>query len=75
VDPKESRGHEKTELRLQPRPLAQDRRVLDFCDRNGILMQEEVPAWGWETFHDTSDEVQHALEQNGLEQMREMVRA
>ena len=23
---------------------AQDRRVLDFCDRNGILMQEEVPA-------------------------------
>jgi beta-glucuronidase len=51
----------------------QDRRVLDFCDRNGILMQEEVPAWGWETFHDTSDEVQHALEQNGLEQLREMV--
>ena len=51
----------------------QDRRVLEFCDRNGILMQEEVPAWGPETFSKTSDEVQHALEQNGLEQLREMV--
>jgi beta-galactosidase len=52
---------------------AQDKRVLDFCDRNGILMQEEVPAWGPETFRDTTDEVQRALEQNGLEQLREMV--
>ena len=51
----------------------QDKRVLDFCDRHGILMQEEVPAWGWETFSETSDETQHALEQNGLEQLREMV--
>lgn len=51
----------------------QDRRVLDFCDRHGILMQEEVPAWGPETFSETSDNVQHALEQNGLEQLREMV--
>ena len=51
----------------------QDRRVLDFCDRHGILMQEEVPAWGPETFQETSDEVQHALEQNGLEQLREMI--
>ena len=51
----------------------QDKRVLDFCDRNGILMQEEVPAWGPETFLDTSDDVQHALEQNGLEQLREMI--
>ena len=51
----------------------QDRRVLDFCDLHGILMQEEVPAWGWETFHNTTDEVQHALEQNGLEQLQEMV--
>ena len=53
---------------------AQDRRVLDFCDRHGILMQEEVPAWGSETFSKTSDDVQHALEQNGLEQLREMIR-
>ncbi|MGC2161384.1 MAG: glycoside hydrolase family 2 TIM barrel-domain containing protein [Silvibacterium sp.] len=52
---------------------AQDKRVLDFCDRNGILMQEEVPAWGGETFYDTTDELQHALEQNGLEQLREMI--
>ncbi|UWZ86799.1 glycoside hydrolase family 2 protein [Occallatibacter riparius] len=52
---------------------AQDKRVLDFCDRHGILMQEEVPAWGPETFSKTSDDVQHALEQNGLEQLREMI--
>lgn len=51
----------------------QDRRVLEFCDRNGILMQEEVPAWGPNTFSKTSDDVQHALEQNGLEQLREMI--
>lgn len=29
---------------------AQDRRVLDFCDRHGILFQEEVPAWGRRPF-------------------------
>jgi len=52
---------------------AQDRRVLDFCDRNGILFQEEVPAWGKETFLDLDDEVQLALEQNGLEHLREMI--
>jgi len=52
----------------------QDRRVLDFCDRHGILMQEEVPAWGPKTFSKTSDDLQHALEQNGLEQLREMIR-
>ena len=52
---------------------AQDRRVLDFCDRHGILMQEEVPAWGPDTFLKTTDDVQHALEQNGREQLREMI--
>jgi beta-galactosidase len=51
----------------------QDRRVLDFCDRHGILMQEEVPAWGPETFRNTSDDVQRTLEQNGLEQLGEMI--
>jgi beta-galactosidase len=51
----------------------QDRRVLDFCDRHGILMQEEVPAWGPETFDKTTDDVQRALEENGLEQLREMI--
>ncbi|MCK7477294.1 MAG: hypothetical protein M0C28_07190 [Candidatus Moduliflexus flocculans] len=24
----------------------QDRRVLDYCDRHGILIQLEVPTWG-----------------------------
>jgi beta-glucuronidase len=52
----------------------QDKRVLEFCDRHGILMQEEVPAWGPETFSNTTDETQHPLEQNGLEQLREMIR-
>jgi beta-galactosidase len=52
---------------------AQDRRVLDFCDSHGILFQEEVPAWGPETFRDTTEDVQSALEQNGLEQLREMI--
>jgi beta-glucuronidase len=28
----------------------QDKRVLDYCDHHGILMQTEIPAWGWETF-------------------------
>ena len=28
----------------------QDRRVLDYCDRHGILMQTEIPAWGEDTF-------------------------
>jgi beta-galactosidase len=51
----------------------QDRRVLDFCDRHGILMQEEVPAWGSFTFENISAELQSQLETNGLEQLREMV--
>lgn len=51
----------------------QDRRVLDYCDRHGILMQEEIPAWGAATFADTTDAIQQALEQNGLEQLREMI--
>jgi beta-galactosidase len=52
---------------------AQDRRVLDYCDRHGILMQEEVPAWGPATFKDTEGGVQQKLEENGIEQMREMI--
>jgi beta-galactosidase len=51
----------------------QDKRVLDFCDRHGILMQEEVPAWGSFTFHNIPAELQSQLETNGLEQLREMV--
>jgi beta-glucuronidase len=52
---------------------AQDKRVLDYCDRHGILMQEEVPAWGSFTFSDISDQLQHQLEENGVAQLREMV--
>jgi beta-galactosidase len=51
----------------------QDRRVLDFCDRHGILMQEEVPAWGSFTFENISADLLSRLEANGLEQLREMV--
>ncbi len=52
---------------------AQDRRVLDYCDRHGILMQEEVPAWGPKTFKNTENGIQQKLEENGIEQMREMI--
>lgn len=52
---------------------AQDRRVLDCCDRLGILIQEEVPAWGSATFQDISAELQRQLTQNGIEQLREMI--
>ncbi len=51
----------------------QDRRVLEFCDRNGILMQEEVPAWGPMTFAGTDSALQAQLTANGLEQLREMI--
>jgi beta-galactosidase len=51
----------------------QDRRVLDYCDRHGILMQEEVPAWGSDTFLGITDQLQRELEQNGLEQLQEMI--
>jgi beta-galactosidase len=27
----------------------QDETVFDWCDRHGILVQEEVPLWGWRT--------------------------
>jgi beta-glucuronidase len=51
----------------------QDRRVLGYCDRNGILIQEEVPAWGPFTFAGVSADLQAKLVANGLEQLREMV--
>ena len=52
---------------------AQDRRVLNFCDRNGILMQEEVPAWGPDTFAGIDADLLAQLTANGLEQLREMI--
>ena len=51
----------------------QDQRVLDFCDRNGILFQEEVPAWGPGTFSNIDADLLAQLTTNGLEQLREMV--
>jgi beta-glucuronidase len=51
----------------------QDRRLLDWCDRHGMLVQLEVPTWGPETFQQMSPELEKALQQNGLEQLREMI--
>jgi len=51
----------------------QDRRVLDYCDRHGILIQEEVPAWGPDTFKGMTTEPTPEIMQNGLEQLREMI--
>ena len=51
----------------------QDSRVLDFCDRHGILIQLEVPAWGPETFQGMKNEPDKNVMQNGLEQLREMI--
>ncbi|MGH8264354.1 MAG: glycoside hydrolase family 2 protein, partial [Steroidobacteraceae bacterium] len=51
----------------------QDRRVLDYCDRHGILLQSEIPAWGYETFQGMGPHPLPELMQNGLEQLQEMV--
>ena len=51
----------------------QDRRVLDYCDRHGILMQLEVPTWGPDTFKGMAAGPLPALMENGLEQLREMI--
>lgn len=51
----------------------QDRRVLDYCDRHGILIQTEVPAWGPKTFGGMSGTPSPAIMNNGLEQLREMI--
>jgi beta-glucuronidase len=51
----------------------QDKRVLDYCDRHGILIQEEVPTWGAMTFSDMRDNPSPEIMQNGLEQLREMI--
>ena len=51
----------------------QDKRVLDYCDRHGILIQTEVPTWGPDTFKDMKDEPDPEIMQNGLEQLQEMI--
>lgn len=51
----------------------QDKRVFDYCDRHGILMQSEVPAWGPDTFIGMTAQPDEDILQNGLEQLREMI--
>jgi beta-galactosidase len=51
----------------------QDKRILDFCDRHGILMQSEIPAWGYDTFAGMGAEPDADILQNALEQLREMI--
>jgi beta-galactosidase len=51
----------------------QDKRVLDYCDRHGILMQTEVPSWGSATFQGMGPQPDADILQNGLEQLREMI--
>ncbi len=51
----------------------QDRMVLDWCDRHGVLIQTEVPTWGPATFSGMGSEPAPALMNNGLEQLREMI--
>ncbi len=50
----------------------QDRRVLDYCDSHGILLQSEIPAWGYDTFGKDAHPLPEIM-QNGLEQLREMI--
>ncbi len=51
----------------------QDRRVMDYCDRKGILIQVEVPTWGPATFRDLDAGRFEEIAANGLEQLREMI--
>jgi beta-glucuronidase len=51
----------------------QDRAVLDWCDRHGMLVQTEVPTWGSATFSGMTAEPSADLMNNGLEQLREMI--
>ena len=51
----------------------QDKRVLDYCDCHGILLQEEVPSWGGGTFEGMTNQPSAEIMQNGLEQLREMI--
>ena len=51
----------------------QDQRVLDYCDRHGMLMQLEVPTWGPATFADMGAEPAADIMENGLEQLRELI--
>lgn len=51
----------------------QDKRVLDYCDRQGIFIQSEIPTWGYKTFAGMKDHPSEDIMNNGLEQLREMI--
>ncbi len=51
----------------------QDRRVLDWCDRHGMLIQTEVPTWGDDTFKGMAGDTSPEIMNNGLEQLRELI--
>jgi len=51
----------------------QDKRVLDYCDRHGILMQSEVPAWGSTTFQGMGPQPGAEILENAVDQLREMI--
>jgi beta-galactosidase len=51
----------------------QDKRVFEYCDRHGILMQSEVPTWGPSTFAGMGTEPDADIMRNGIEQLQEMV--
>ena len=51
----------------------QDKRVLEYCDRQGIFIQTQVPAWGPDTFKGMQDEPAAEILQNGLEQLQETI--
>src|SRR2546427_9136906 len=51
----------------------QDTRVLDYCDRHGILVQSEIPVWGSDTFQGMANEPDADIVANAFEQMREMI--
>jgi beta-glucuronidase len=50
-----------------------DKRILDYCDRRGILIQTEVPAWGSDTFAGMTAQPDEEILRNALEQLREMI--
>ncbi len=51
----------------------QDHATLDWCDRHGMMIQTEVPAWGSGTFRGMSAGPSAEIMDNGLEQLREMI--
>jgi beta-galactosidase len=78
AEPEEWIGHDHADLKhlncvFTRVHWPQDKRVLDYCDRHGILMQTEVPAWGYDTFQGMGAVPDADIMQNGLEQLQEMI--